>query len=115
MHFALELNLLLVPIGPRLRLTSLRVRLPGSRVGLLPTRAPIPNHLQDAAEPQGGARMANTVDCHACAEQMMQPPERRKPLPKNERPTMVPYTFDEWLCPTGHFRDCTYNERRWFE
>jgi len=62
--------------------------------------------------------MPITVPCTECDEEMhlaVQPVERRRPLPPNERPTMIPFTFDEWLCPNGHFRDLTYSESRFFE
>lgn len=59
-----------------------------------------------------------TVDCTQCGETMelsVKPRERWTPLPKNERPTMIPYSFDEWVCPKGHRRDLTYAESRMFE
>ena len=62
--------------------------------------------------------MAYTVDCGECDEQMVlsvQPPERRRPLPKGDRPTMLSTTIDEWRCPNGHYRDATHTERRMFE
>jgi hypothetical protein len=60
----------------------------------------------------------NTVGCAQCGETMklsVKPRERGTPLPKNERPTMIPYSFDEWVCPNGHRRDLTYTESRMFE
>ena len=45
----------------------------------------------------------------------VKPQERWTPLPNGERPTMVPFAFDEWVCANGHRRDLTYAESRWFE
>lgn len=58
------------------------------------------------------------VDCVLCGETMthtVKARERWTPLPNNERPTMIPYSFDEWVCPNGHRRDLTYSESRMFE
>ena len=59
-----------------------------------------------------------TVDCPQCGEKMqlsVQPPERRRPLEKNNRPLGLPTTIDEWRCPNGHLRELTYTESRMFE
>lgn len=59
-----------------------------------------------------------TADCTECSEKMelsVKPRERWTPLPPDERPTMVPYAFDEWVCPNGHRRELTYGESRMFE
>lgn len=56
-----------------------------------------------------------TVDGAVCVETMrlsVKPREEWTPLPKNERPTMIPHAFDEWVCPNGHRRDLTYTESR---
>jgi hypothetical protein len=60
----------------------------------------------------------NSVGCNICEEEMtiiVKPRERWTALPKNERPTMIPYAFDEWVCSNGHRRDLTYTESRMFE
>jgi len=57
-------------------------------------------------------------DCNVCGEAMtlaMKPRERWTPLPKNERPTMLPYAFDERVCSNDHRRDLTYAESRLLE
>lgn len=46
---------------------------------------------------------------------VVKPRERWTPLPKNKRPTMVPYAFDEFVCANGHRRDLTYTESRLLE
>lgn len=59
-----------------------------------------------------------SVDCNVCGEAMtlaVKPRERWTPLPKNERPTTIPYAFDEWVCPNDHRRDLTYAESRMLE
>ncbi|RKN68670.1 hypothetical protein D7252_14500 [Microbacterium sp. CGR2] len=59
-----------------------------------------------------------TVDCSICGETMahaVKPRERWTPLPQKERPTPIPFAFDEWVCPSGHRRDLTYSESRIFE
>jgi len=59
--------------------------------------------------------MYEDVTCGRCGEKMtltVKPRERWTPLPKGERPTMIPYAFDEFLCPNGHRRDLTYHESR---
>lgn len=59
-----------------------------------------------------------SVDCNVCGEVMtltLKPRERSTPLPKNDRPTMIPYAFDEWVCPNDHRRDLTYVESRMLE
>lgn len=59
-----------------------------------------------------------SVDCGVCGAKMeleVKPRERWTPLPEGERPTVIPYAFDEWVCPSGHRRDLTYVESRWFE
>ena len=58
------------------------------------------------------------VDCGICGGIMslgVKPQERWTPLQNGERPTMVPFAFDEWVCANGHRRDLTYAESRWFE
>jgi hypothetical protein len=62
--------------------------------------------------------MFEDVVCVQCGEPMklaMKPKERRPPLPKGERPTMIPFAFDEFVCPNGHRRDLTYGESRLLE
>ncbi len=59
-----------------------------------------------------------TETCHVCgkpAQLSVQPPERRRALRPNERPSMLPTTMDEWLCPDGHFRELSYAEVRRLE
>lgn len=59
-----------------------------------------------------------SADCSACGEAMtlaVKPRERWTSLPKDERPTMIPYAFDEWICPNDHRRDLTYAESRMLE
>jgi hypothetical protein len=59
-----------------------------------------------------------SVDCNVCGKAMtlaVKPSERWTPLPEDERPTMIPYSFDEWICPNDHRRDLTYAESRMFE
>jgi hypothetical protein len=62
--------------------------------------------------------MSYTETCHVCGETAhlsVQPPERRRPLAPADRPSMLPTTMDEWLCPNGHFRELTYSEVRRLE
>lgn len=59
-----------------------------------------------------------SVKCQTCGEAMrlaVKPRQRRTPLPRNERPTMVPHDFDEWVCSNDHRRDLTYTESRMLE
>ncbi len=59
-----------------------------------------------------------TVICDRCGRAMTLAVKLREEwalLPKDERPTMIPYAFDEWSCPSGHRRDLTYAESRMFE
>lgn len=59
-----------------------------------------------------------SVDCDVCGEAMtlvVKPRERWTPLPKDERPTSIPYAFDEWVCSNGHRRNSTYTESRMLE
>ena len=59
-----------------------------------------------------------SVDCDVCGETMTLAVKTREhwtPLPKNGRPTMIPYAFDEWICPNDHRRDLTYTESRILE
>jgi len=56
-----------------------------------------------------------TETCPECGGVMnisVQPPERRRHLPRGERPGMLSTTIDEWLCENGHFRELTYTEVR---
>lgn len=59
-----------------------------------------------------------SVDCSICDEARtlaVKTRERWTPLPKNERPTMIPYAFDEWVCSNDHRRDLTHAESRMLE
>jgi len=62
--------------------------------------------------------LAFTEICHVCHETMImsvQPVERQRFLPVKERPSILPTTMSEWLCPNGHYRELTYAENRMFE
>jgi hypothetical protein len=62
--------------------------------------------------------MFSDVTCAQCGEKVVlsvQPPERRRPLSRNERPHGLPTTIDEFLCPNGHYRELTHTESRMLE
>jgi len=62
--------------------------------------------------------LAWTKPCRTCgveADVALQPPERRRYLSPNERPSMASTTLDEWLCPNGHHHELTYGEVRALE
>lgn len=44
-----------------------------------------------------------------------QPPERRRYLRPNERPSMAATTLEEWRCANGHIHELTYAEVRALE
>jgi len=58
------------------------------------------------------------VDCTVCSEPMtlaVRPRDRLTPLPKNERPTMIPYAFDKRVCANDRRLYLTYAESRMLE
>lgn len=62
--------------------------------------------------------MFDDVICLQCGEAMnlsVKPKERWTPLPQGQRPTAIPYAFDEFVCPNDHRRDLTYQESRMLE
>jgi hypothetical protein len=65
-----------------------------------------------------GGFLYSEVICGQCGENMtlaVKPRERWTHLPNGERPTMIPYALNEWVCPNKHRRDLTYGESRMFE
>lgn len=62
--------------------------------------------------------MSYTQTCNVCGETAklsVQPTERRRPLAPVDRPSMLPTTMEEWLCPNGHSQELTYSEVRRLE
>lgn len=58
------------------------------------------------------------VECNVCGESRtlaVKPRDRWTPLPKNDRPTMIPYALDEWVCSNDHRLELTYAEFRMIE
>lgn len=62
--------------------------------------------------------MVWTKPCRTCgadATIAIQPEERRRFLPRDERPSPLPTTREEWRCPNGHVLELTYYEVRKLE